>query len=91
MSSIFDISAYHTYYVYMPNITLAIPTELLKAGRGYARQHDLSLNALVRTLVAEKVNAKPRKNAMRSLLELSKKIAHKSTGPRWSRDNIYRV
>ena len=44
-----------TYYVCMPNITLAIDEETLAAGRAYAAQHQTTLNALVRDLLARTV------------------------------------
>jgi len=50
----------HTYYVEvkarMKNITLALDEETIRAGREYARRHNLTLNGLVRKLLRQTVS-----------------------------------
>lgn len=72
----------------MKNITLAIDDETLEAGREYARQHNTSLNGLVRDLLIRTVR-RDRGNATEELLELMQKHTGDSRGKHWSREDLY--
>jgi len=74
----------------MPNITLSIDEELLKASRAYARERGASLNALVRSLLAREVRAEDRS----WLLELADEMRRStgdSSGRSWNREELYDV
>jgi plasmid stability protein len=54
------------------NLTLSLPTELIKQAKVYAAQHDTTVNALVRELLKEKVSAAARaERAVHRLLEIA--------------------
>ncbi len=73
----------------MHNITLSILDDVLKAGRAYSRRHNISLNALIRNLLAKTVM----RHANAALLEESFRLAEKakanSHGKKWSREELY--
>jgi hypothetical protein len=72
----------------MPNITLSMDEDLLKAGRQYAQEHNTSLNALIRELLAGKVQGRSayKLEEMFRLMDSSK---GNSKGWKWNRDEIY--
>ena len=72
----------------MPNVTLAIKKELLEKGRAYARQQNLSLNALIRKLLEEKVGGH-QQQSIDAILALSEDIQVSSEGKAWSREDLY--
>ncbi len=45
------------------NITFNLPADLIREAKIYAAQHDTTVNALVRELLEEKVNARARARA----------------------------
>jgi hypothetical protein len=74
----------------MKNITLSMDEELLKAGKKYAREHNTSLNALIRDLVKRTVCP----DSSDWFAELKKKIAKAggcSDGTPWNREDAYDV
>jgi len=77
-----------TYYVAMPNITLSIPEDLLREGRQFAQQRGLSLNGLVRELLAESV-FKPT-GAVDSMVERLHQATGDSSGVKIERETLYR-
>jgi hypothetical protein len=73
----------------MKNITLAIDDELLEKGREYAREHNISLNVLVRRLLRSAVAGK-KDGWLDEMFEIADELGASSEGP-WSRDELYRV
>jgi len=72
----------------MPNITISIEGKLLTAGREYAKNHHISLNALIRKLL---MNTVVKKNSawLEECFELMDKAAGNSEGQRWTRQELY--
>ena len=75
----------------MKNVTLSIREDVLKACREYAKTHNTSVNAIVRTLL-EKVVQKDRKNSwVDECLNLMAKAKGNSHGRKWKREDLYDV
>lgn len=74
----------------MKNITLSIDDELLQKGREYAREHNISLNVLVRRLLEQAVVRKESR-WLDDMFDLMDKANVSSKGKRWTRDELYRV
>ena len=72
----------------MKNITLALDEETLAAGRDYAQRHKTTLNNLVRELL-RKTTMVDRKAAAREMIRLMDKYSGRSTGKRWTREELY--
>ena len=72
----------------MKNITLAIDNELLQKSRAYAHREGTSLNALVRKLLAEKVEAKGDRS-FQDAWDLADKLELNLSGWKWNRDELY--
>lgn len=72
----------------MKNITLALDDETLEAGRAYAQRHQITLNALVRDLLAKTVLA-DKQAAIREMFRLMDEHPGKSSGKRWTREDLY--
>ncbi len=72
----------------MKNLTLAIDEETLEAGRIYAQRHQVTLNALVRDLLAKTVMA-DRQAAVAEMFRLMDEHPGSSKGQRWTRDDLY--
>lgn len=74
----------------MPNITISMDEELLKAGRRYALEHNTSINALLRKLLEQTVRSQSRQwidECFRRMDEA--KVS--SQGKRWRREDLYDV
>ncbi len=74
----------------MPNITLSIDENLLEAGRRYAQEHNTSLNALVRELLAKTVT-RSSTNRLQETFRLADKQHFSSKGKKWKREDLYDV
>jgi hypothetical protein len=74
----------------MPNITLSIDDELLRAGRQYAQIHDETLNGLVRRLLAQTV-LNGDTHWLDECFALMDRAHARSGGKTWSRDDLYDV
>jgi hypothetical protein len=72
----------------MKNVTIAIDEETLRRGRKYAHDHGTSLNALLRNLLGQTVNAR-RQGDWESLFRLMDQAGGNSRGRRWSREDVY--
>ena len=72
----------------MPNVTISIEEELLKAGREYAKAQRLSLNGLIRKLLRQTVRH-PRKDWLNSCFDLMDKAEGNSKGLSWTREELY--
>ena len=74
----------------MKNITLSLDETLLKESREYAKKHHVSLNALIRSLLAQTVSNS-------STWWLEELFTHMdashgdSGGVKWRREDLYRV
>jgi hypothetical protein len=74
----------------MPNVTISLDEETLKAGREYARRHKTSLNALIRSLL-EKTVRRDSTSWLDECFEAMDATGAKSEGKRWTRDDLYDV
>jgi hypothetical protein len=74
----------------MKNITLAIDEDTIKAGREYARKHNLTLNSLVRKLLQQTVS-KDAKNWIEESFSLMDKANSTSIKKTWKREDLYRA
>jgi hypothetical protein len=72
----------------MPNITLSIDDDLLDAGRKYAREHNTSLNALMRDLLARTVT-RPSSSRMRDMFKMVDSLRVNPQGKKWTREDAY--
>ena len=74
----------------MPNITISLDEDLLKAGRQYAREHNTSLNNLLRKLLEQSVK-NTSNNWLDECFRLMDRANANSKGQRWKREDIYDV
>jgi hypothetical protein len=74
----------------MKNVTLSIDDETLKAGRDYAKKHNMSLNALIRKLLKQSV-VKSSTQWLTESFELMDKAKANSRGKTWKREDLHRV
>jgi plasmid stability protein len=64
------------------NITFSLPAELLRQAKIYAAEHDTTVNALVRELLENKVNAEARAQAAaKRMLEIAEQGPHSAVDP----------
>ena len=74
----------------MKNITLALDEKIIKAGREYARKHNLTLNSLVRRLLEQTVTRNSGKWVDECYLLMDMAKVPVST-EKWKREELYRV
>jgi len=74
----------------MPNITLSINEDLLKAGRRYAQAHNTSLNSLVRDLLGKTVRQESEEK-WKEMFKLMDEAGGNSRGQKWKREDLYDV
>jgi len=74
----------------MKNITIALDEDTIKAGREYARKHNLTLNSLVRRLLQQTVY-KESKNWIEESFSLMDKANSTSIKKTWKREDLYRA
>lgn len=74
----------------MKNITLALDEKIIKAGREYARRHNLTLNSLIRRLLQQTVSQGSR-NWIDECFALMDKAEVGSIKKTWKREDLYRV
>ena len=74
----------------MKNITLSMDEKLLKAGRDYARKHNVSFNVLVRILVEQNVLS-TKDQWLDDTFSLMDKLNVSSENVTWTREELYRV
>lgn len=75
----------------MPNVTLSIAEDILRAGREYAEKHRLSLNALIRELLSKTVANPSKRSWLDDCFKLMDRASGNSKGKRWKREDLYRV
>jgi hypothetical protein len=74
----------------MKNITLALDEKTIKAGREYARKHNLTLNSLIRRLLQQTVTQGSR-NWIDECFALMDKANVGGIKRTWKREDLYRV
>jgi hypothetical protein len=74
----------------MPNVTISLDEELIKAGRRYAECHHTSLNTLVRKLLEQTVGVQA-KDWLDECFSLMDRAEGNSEGRRWRREDLYDV
>ena len=74
----------------MKNITLSIDEKLLKESREYAKKHNISLNALIRSLLKQTVSNSSTR-WLEELFKLMDAAKGNSGGMKWRREDLYRV
>ena len=74
----------------MKNVTLSIDEETLKAGRDYAKKHNMSLNALIRKLLKQSV-VKSSTQWLTESFKLMDEAKANSKGKTWKREDLHRV
>ncbi len=74
----------------MPNVTISLDEKLLKAGREYAKKHQTSMNALIRKLLEQTVEARSSQK-MDECFELMDRTGLNSCGRQWKREDLYDV
>ena len=74
----------------MKNITLALDEKTIKAGREYARKHNLTLNSLVRKLLQQTVS-QGSQNWIDECFSLMDKVKVSSNAQKWTRKDLHRV
>ena len=74
----------------MKNITLALDEDIIKAGREYAKRHNLTLNGLVRELLRQTVS-KDATDWIDETFALMDKASEPPQKARWNREDLYRA
>lgn len=74
----------------MKNITLTMDEQVLKAGREYARKHNVSFNVLVRRLVEQTVLS-TKDQWLEDTFSLMDTLKVSSENLTWTREDLYRV
>jgi hypothetical protein len=74
----------------MKNITISIEDEVLEAGRKYAQNHNMSLNGLIRKLLAQTVLPSS-ENWLEECFQLMDRAGANSQGRKWKREELYDV
>lgn len=74
----------------MRNVTISLEEKVLEAGRAYAKAHNLTLNSLIRKLLAQTV-LPTADNWMDELFELMDQANGNSHGQKWTRGELYDV
>jgi plasmid stability protein len=72
----------------MPNVTISLDEELIKAGRRYAEIHHTSMNALLRNLL-EKTVKMHTTDRLTECFELMDRAGGNSKGQAWKRQGLY--
>lgn len=74
----------------MKNITLSMDEKVLRAGREYARRHNISFNVLVRRLVEQAVLS-TKDSWLDDTFSLMDTLHVSSKNVTWTREELYRV
>lgn len=75
----------------MPNITLSLQENILKASREYAKKNHTSLNALIRELLAKTVLKFGTTSRLNECFQAMDKAKSNSKGKTWAREDLYRA
>ena len=74
----------------MPNVTISLDEDLLKAGRQYAKKHNTSVNALIRKLLEQTVRSRS-EDWLGECFKLMDQAGVNSQGKQWKREDLYDV
>ncbi len=74
----------------MKNVTIALDNPIYEAGRLYAREHHISLNGLIRSLLQQTVMRESGKGACDQFFSVANKAHGNSGGKRWAREELHR-
>lgn len=74
----------------MPNLTISLDEEVLRASREYARKRNLSLNALIRQLLEQRVR-RVEATWIDACFERMDAARVDSGGRSWRREDLYDV
>ncbi|HEX3046762.1 MAG TPA: DUF6364 family protein [Bacillota bacterium] len=74
----------------MKNITISVEEDILEAGREYAKRHNMSLNSLIRKLLAQTVQSESQ-NWLEECFSLMDQANADSKGQKWAREELYDV
>ena len=74
----------------MRNITLALDEKTIRAGRAYARRHNMTLNSLVRKLLRQ-ATVKESKDWIEECFTLMDKAHARPVPGKWRREDLYRA
>lgn len=74
----------------MPNVTISIEERVLKASREYAKEHGISLNALIREMLSQRV-MRHSKDWIDECFDLMDSLDTSSRGKAWNREDLYDV
>ncbi|TXT51272.1 MAG: hypothetical protein FD137_94 [Spirochaetes bacterium] len=74
----------------MKNITLSMDEKVLRAGREYARRHNISFNVLVRRLVEQAVLS-TKDSWLDDTFSLMDTLHASTENVMWTREELYRV
>ena len=74
----------------MPNVTISLDKDLLKAGRQYAKKHHTSVNALIRKLLEQTVRSQS-EDWLDECFKLMDLARVNSQGKQWKREDLYDV
>jgi predicted transcriptional regulator len=74
----------------MPNVTISLDEDILRAGREYARKRNMSLNALIRQLLEQRVR-RAEVNWIDACFERMDEASVNSGGRKWKREDLYDV
>ena len=72
----------------MPNITISIDEKTLRISREYAERHNISLNALIRQMLEQKVKRQST-DWLEECFAKMDKLGGNSNGKKWTRDELY--
>jgi hypothetical protein len=72
----------------MTNVTLSIDEKTLKASREYAKRHSISLNALIRQMLEQRVNRESTEWLEECFAKMDAAKGD-SKGQKWTRDELY--
>jgi len=74
----------------MKNVTIAVDEDLLAAAREYARAHGVSLNALIRQLLKQRIGEQAM-DPLEHAWALADRIHCSTGGRKWRREDLYDV
>ena len=74
----------------MPNVTISLDEETLRASREYASRHGMSLNALIRNTLKSRV-VREEADWLDACFALADRAAASSGGREWKREELYDV
>jgi hypothetical protein len=75
---------------HVPNLTISLDKDLLKAGREYAKKHNTSVNALIRRLLEQTVRSQS-DYWLDECFALMDQTEANSQGQQWNREELYDV